>query len=159
RHVGAIRWMRLDVIAFLVTVVFGVFTYGALHAALREHRAVVTCAMVAVMLAYAAIVVSVPRLRLRLDQAGDNAYYLGLLLTLTSMAFALYDFGTAVGGTEVTRGPRAGAQQIIANFGVALATTITGIFLRVFLQQMRVDPGEVESMTRVELAEASKRVR
>jgi methyl-accepting chemotaxis protein len=93
------------------------------------------------------------RFRVRLDQAGDNAYYLGLLFTLTSMAFALYEFGLA---TELEG---SGVEQIISNFGIALASTVAGIFLRVFLHQMRVDPADVESMTRIELSDASKRVR
>ena len=54
---------------------------------------------------------------------------------------------------------RSGVEQIIANFGIALASTIAGIFLRVLLHQMRVDPGDVEGMTRIELADASKRVK
>jgi hypothetical protein len=71
------------------------------------------------------------------------------------MAFALYDFGVI---TQVTRSV-AGVQQIIANFGIALATTIGGIFLRVTLHQMRVDPADLEAMTRVELTEAAMRLR
>jgi archaellum component FlaC len=53
----------------------------------------------------------------------------------------------------------AGTASILSNFGVALASTIAGIFLRVILHQIRVDPADVESMTRIELAEAAKRVK
>jgi hypothetical protein len=107
------------------------------------------------MCGYAALVVLVPRLRVRMDQAGDNSYYLGLLFTLSSMAFALYDFGVITRGTASI----AGVQQIISNFGIALATTIAGIFLRVVLHQMRVDPADLEAMTRIELTEAAARLR
>ena len=51
------------------------------------------------------------------------------------------------------------SRQIIGNFGVALGSTIAGIFLRVLLHQMRVDPADLENMTRIELADASKRVK
>jgi hypothetical protein len=156
----AIRSSRGDAVAFVAAVLLGAALYAGLHVVLHLPQLVVTAAIIAVMLLYAATVVRVPRLRVRLDQAGDNAYYLGLLFTLMSMAFALYEFGTAT--TELTEGQQlrsAGVQQIISNFGIALASTITGIFLRVFLHQMRIDPGEVEGMTRIELAEASKRVR
>jgi hypothetical protein len=110
------------------------------------------------MALYAFTVAKVPRLRVRLDQAGDNAYYLGLLFTLISMAVTLYEFsGTALGDGGAPA--RSGVEQIIANLGVALGSTIAGIFLRVLLHQMRVDPGDVEGMTRIELADASKRVK
>lgn len=149
-RIDSIRLNRLDLIAFIGTFLAGVILYVTLYVFLGLHQTIVTIAIVGVMLAYACLVYRVPRLRVRLDQAGDNAYYLGLLFTLMSMAFALYEFGEAQGGT--------GTQQIIANFGIALFSTIAGIFLRVVLHQMRVDPADVEAMTRIDLAEASKRV-
>ena len=90
-----------------------------------------------------------------MDLAGDNSYYLGLLFTLGSMAFALYDFRAEVQCPSNATG----VQQIISNFGIALATTIVGIFLRVTLHQMRVDPADLEAMTRIELTEAADRLR
>ena len=115
-----------------------------------------TTSLLGVMLLYAAVVAAVPRLRARLDQAGDNAYYLGLLFTRVSMALALYEFAMQSGTGSVDD---ARIAAIVGNFGVALATTISGIFLRIVLHQMRVDPADVEGMSRVELSEASKRVR
>lgn len=151
---------RGDLVAFSVAFGAGWAAYVLLHVVLQLRQPIVTTVIVAVMVVYATLVVRAPRLRVRLDQAGDNAYYLGLLFTLNSMAFALYQFGAAT--VEPENGPElrsAGVQQIISNFGIALASTIAGIFLRVFLHQMRVDPAEVEGMTRIELAEASKKVR
>lgn len=148
---------RLDIIVFFGTFVGGAVLYFLLHVWGAEQR-IVTAVVVGVMVIYAVVVAKVPRLRVRLDQAGDNAYYLGLLFTLVSMAVALWEFGAAVSGPEVTSS-RSGTQHIIANFGVALASTITGIFLRLLLHQMRVDPADVESMTRIELSEASKRIK
>lgn len=148
---------RLDIYVFFVAFCGGLALYFALKR-FGVGQLGQTAAVVSTMLAYAFAVARVPRLRVRLDQAGDNAYYLGLLFTLVSMAVALYEFrASALGDAGATA--RSGAEQIIANFGVALGSTIAGIFLRVLLHQMRVDPGDVESMTRIELAEASKRVK
>jgi len=149
---------RLDILVFVGSFFGGLVVYFVLRQ-LGVPQRFVTTSIIGVMLVYAAIVAIVPRLRVRLDQAGDNAYYLGLLFTLSSMAVALYEFGGTQIGSPTAAADGSGARQIIGNFGIALATTITGIFLRVFLHQMRVDPADVESMTRIELAEAAKRVK
>jgi methyl-accepting chemotaxis protein len=149
----ALRETRGDLLAFVGAFGAGLFLYILLHVWLDVRQAFVTLAILLVMAAYAVLAAKASRFRLRLDQAGDNAYYLGLLFTLTSMAFALYEFGLA---TELEG---SGVEQIISNFGIALASTVAGIFLRVFLHQMRVDPADVENMTRIELSDASKRVR
>jgi hypothetical protein len=159
RGVAAIRLSRLDVIAFAAAFVAGLVVYVVVHVLLRAPQWIVSAMIVGVMVLYAGSVWFVPRLRVRTDQAGDNAYYLGLLFTLMSMSFALYEFGGAVAADVSPARERAGAQQIIGNFGIALASTIAGIFLRVFMHQMRVDPADVESTTRIELSEASTRVR
>lgn len=157
-RLDAVKVSRLDVLAFITAFLLGVVSYFALRFLLlpEEHRQWwQTAAILTWMVGYALVVAKVPRLRVRLDQAGDNAYYLGLLFTLGSMAVALYDFGQSIkmGADE------AGTASILSNFGVALASTIAGIFLRVILHQIRVDPADVESMTRIELAEAAKRVK
>src|SRR6267142_1002392 len=92
RDVDAATTTRLDIIVFLLSVVLGVAAYSVLRF-LHVPQWVVTSSLVGLMLLYAVGVASIPRLRVRLDQAGDNAYYLGLLFTLVSMAFALYAFG------------------------------------------------------------------
>jgi hypothetical protein len=86
--------------------------------------------------------------RLRDDQSGDNLYYMGFLFTLTSLGVSLYQFSS--NGT---------VEQIVKNFGVAIATTIVGVALRIFFNQMRRDPIEVEHFARLELAEASRKVK
>jgi hypothetical protein len=142
-----------DLFAFGAAYLTGLTFYFVLHFLLAVNQLVLTLSIVAVMLGYAIFVVMLPRMRVRLDQAGDNAYYLGLLFTLTSMGVALYEFGAETGAGK------SGVDKIISNFGIALATTVMGIFLRVILHQMRVDPADVERTTRIELAEASKRVK
>jgi ElaB/YqjD/DUF883 family membrane-anchored ribosome-binding protein len=108
----------------------------------------VTAVPVLIMIGYA-LMLGVARLfRLRDDQSGDNLYYMGFLFTLTSLAVSLYQFDAAKS-----------AEQIVQNFGIAIASTIAGITLRILFNQMRRDPVEVEATARLELAEASRRVK
>jgi hypothetical protein len=107
----------------------------------------VTAVPVLVMIGYAVLLAARP-FRLRDDQSGDNLYYMGFLFTLTSLAVSLYQFSAA-----------GSAEQIVQNFGIAIASTIAGISMRIFFNQMRRDPIEVEASARMELAEASRRVK
>lgn len=100
------------------------------------------------MVAYAFVVQTSGTGRLRADQAGDNCYYLGLIYTLVSLAYAIFFFDPATTATTVVQG-----------FGIALATTIMGLVLRVFFNQSRVDLVETEDTARIELAEAAGRLK
>jgi methyl-accepting chemotaxis protein len=108
----------------------------------------VTAVPVLIMLGYAALLAMARLVRLRDDQSGDNLYYMGFLFTLTSLAVSLYRFSS----------DRA-ADLIVQNFGIAISSTIAGIALRIFFNQMRRDPVEVEGEARKELAEAARKVR
>jgi hypothetical protein len=112
--------------------------------------AAVTAIPVSIMLLYAAAVVFIRSLRLREDQSGDNLYYMGFLFTLTSLAVSLWQFDARADS---------GADDIVRNFGIAVASTIAGIALRIFMNQMRRDPVEVERVSRLELADAARRVK
>ena len=91
------------------------------------------------------------------DQAGDNAYYIGLLLTFASLGVALVKLVGLI-GTEPSdpEAPAAVEQiaQLIPDFGVALASTIFGIAARLWLQQQRMSPAEASEQTRRELERA-----
>jgi hypothetical protein len=50
------------------------------------------------------------------------------------------------------------SSKVLANFGVAITCTIIGIAFRVALNQLRVDPYDVEAASRVELSSATRRV-
>jgi hypothetical protein len=102
-----------------------------------------------VLITYAGAIWKSPKFRVREDRAGDSCYYLGFLFTLSSLAYALWEFGSH--GND----PR----LVIANFAVALSSTIIGLVLRVTFQQMREDPFEVEQESRVELSEAARRLK
>lgn len=108
----------------------------------------VTSVPVLIMIGYA-LMLGIARLfRLRDDQSGDNLYYMGFLFTLTSLAVSLYQFKA-----------EGAAEQIVQNFGIAIASTIAGITLRILFNQMRRDPIEVEATARLELADASRKVK
>lgn len=132
---------------------FGVFSlvgvaFIVIAKSLAWPAAVVTGAPVALMVGYAVAIILLRRLRLRDDQTGDNFYYMGFIFTLTSLAMSLVQYST---GSDVS--------EIVVNFGVAVASTIAGIVLRILFNLVRRDPVEVEHVARLELADASRRVR
>lgn len=114
-----------------------------------SSQLIVTAVPVGILLLYGIGTLVLKQYQLREDQTADNCYYLGFLYTLVSLAYALYLYHTDQGGTE----------DIITNFGIALWTTITGLFLRVFINQFRQDPVEIEREARLELGEAASRLR
>jgi hypothetical protein len=134
------------------SVFMGVVALGCIYILVAKLAGIdqffVTFVPVAIMLTYALVIYLARSLRLRDDQSGDNLYYMGFLITLTSLGVSLYQF-------SATRA----AEEIVQNFGIAIASTITGVALRVVFNQMRRDPVEVERMMRLELAEAARRVR
>ncbi|EJC75762.1 hypothetical protein Rleg10DRAFT_5597 [Rhizobium leguminosarum bv. trifolii WSM2012] len=90
-----------------------------------------------------------PGLRLHNEQAGDNLYYMGFLFTLTSLGTSLYRFTTGASSID----------DIVQNFGVAVSSTIVGVALRIFFNQMRRDPLDVDRTVRHELADMTRRVK
>jgi len=108
----------------------------------------VTLAPVALMFVYFALAFLASGLRLHDEQTGDNLYYMGFLFTLTSLGASLYQYEAA-----------SSIDDIVRNFGVAITSTITGIGLRIFYNQMRRDPLDIERTVRHELAESARRVR
>lgn len=150
---------RADLFAFGGAFVIGCAFIGIFKAA-EVRQIIITITVMAVIAGYAAVVALTPRMRLRLDQAGDNAYYLGLLFTLISMSLALYAVSVDVSSTaDASAAPSRTAERIIGDFGVALGSTIAGIFARLLLQQMRIDPSDVETTTRLQLSQAAEQLR
>lgn len=103
---------------------------------------------IAVMFLYAGLIWRYGSGRLQSDQAGDNCYYLGLIFTLASLAYAIFTFDPANTATTIIQG-----------FGIALATTIFGLVLRVIFNQGRPDLEEVESGARHDLIDAVARLK
>jgi hypothetical protein len=108
----------------------------------------ITLAAVASMVLYALLIGFSGTGRLRADQAGDNCYYLGLIYTLASLAYSISKFD-----------PANSASTIVQGFGIALATTIVGLVLRVFFNQGRPDMENLEETARLELTEATARLK
>ncbi len=134
-------------------IIFGIFmTAGMVFIIVAKllglPSVLVTTVPVLLMLGYAAMIVFARALRLRNDQTGDNFYYMGFIFTLVSLGVSLIQYSSG-----------AGVDEIIRNFGIAVASTIAGIILRIVFNQIRRDPVEVETVTRLELADAAKRVR
>src|SRR5690554_6436693 len=69
RRVWLAAEARVDVGLFIGAFVAGTTLYFLLHAVLNVRQVVVTSAIVAVMAMYVALVLVVPRLRVRMDQA------------------------------------------------------------------------------------------
>lgn len=134
-------------LVFVVFTVMGVF-YIISAKALGAPALLVTSVPVFLMVGYAVCIWLFKALRLRSDQSGDNFYYMGFIFTLTSLAITLIQYSDGVN-----------AAAIISNFGVAVASTIAGIVLRIVFNLFRRDPVEVEHESRLELSEAARRVR
>ena len=117
-------------------------------------QSIITAVMVSIVVFYTIVVLAYARLFLRLDQAGDNAYYLGLIFTLLSMMFALFTVSDRLYAASDRQ-----IESVIGDFGLALATTLAGIVCRLFLHQMRTDPADIERQTRLELAGAAESMR
>lgn len=117
---------------------------------LVDSQLVVTVVPCGLMLWYAALLWNFDESRARYDSAGDNLYYLGFLFTLTSLAYSLYRFTADEGDTEI----------IVTNFGIAIATTILGMALRILLARPVVDdPAVTEDAARLELATTARKLR
>lgn len=90
------------------------------------------------------------RASVSVDRASDNAYYLGLLLTLFSLAYSLVKL---VGFNIENEESIGNVIGLLPDFGLALASTIAGILVRVLLQLIRNDPMDVENDAREKLGD------
>lgn len=141
---------RADPTGPLVFIIFSLagVLYIVFAKAFNVDAILVTLVPVLLMIGYAVSIWLFRALRLRSDQSGDNFYYMGFIYTLTSLAVTLIQYAD---GTN--------AAEIIRNFGVAVASTIAGIVLRIVFNLFRRDPIEVEHESRLELSEATRKVR
>ncbi|GIT90453.1 hypothetical protein JANAI62_00650 [Jannaschia pagri] len=99
-----------------------------------------------VIVAYAGLTWFLRSARLEPEQIGDNAYYLGFVLTLCSLAYTLW----ALGAVEAEA---AFIAEVVSGFGVALTSTVVGVAVRVFLMQFRIDLVAREREAQLALAE------
>lgn len=107
-----------------------------------------------VLVLYAIIAFTSTSLRLEPEVIGDNTYYLGFLFTLTSLSVTLYFVVESVAEDRAKLIP-----EVISGFGVALVSTIFGVFIRVLMMQFRLDLVSRERETRVEIDQAARQLR
>lgn len=105
-----------------------------------------------VLVAYVLATLFAGQLMIEPESIGDNAYYLGFLLTLASLSVTLVQLARASEQTDALR-------EIIAGFGVALSSTIVGVFLRVLLAQIRPDIVARDREARAALHQAAREFR
>lgn len=101
---------------------------------------------------YAAVVWLSGGLQIEPETIGDNCYYLGFLFTLTSLAVTLYRISP--NGEADMAGSAIG--EILSGFGVALSSTIVGVFLRVGFMQIRPDIVARDRVMRRDLHQATR---
>ena len=104
------------------------------------------------------------RSSISVDRASDNIYYLGLLFTLTSLAYSLVKISIFTSEASVTTTDLTGLRgnrilTLLPDFGLALFSTIAGIFGRIYLQQLRSDPLDIETEAREELGRSVRELR
>jgi hypothetical protein len=108
---------------------------------------------VVVLLAYVAACLALRSLGTEPETIGDNSYYLGFLFTLASLSVTLYKIRD-ISTNEIDLIP-----LVISGFGVALTSTIAGVFLRVFLLQLRPDIVARDREARRDLAAGARDLR
>jgi hypothetical protein len=110
----------------------------------------VALCMASVLISYSLVIFATKRYRLREDVAADNLYFLGFLYTVQSLITSLYIFSNSSDGS---------ALAVVGDLGVGLVTTLLGLFLRVYFQQLRVAPEEIEEKVRVDITIVAERSR
>jgi hypothetical protein len=124
----------LDRAAFILAFVFG--AGGSIFLkVLGVHPFIAAGYAALILVLYAVSAWAGGRIKLEPETIGDNCYYLGFLFTLTSLSYTLYQMSTP----NLDSGNPVNIPAVISGFGVALSSTIFGVFLRVLLMQLRPD--------------------
>ncbi len=140
---------NLDRFFFIMAFVVGVG--GGIMLKLAGAPALVSASFSAVVLLFYAFKAwTGGRLQIEPETIGDNCYYLGFLFTLASLAFTLYQMSEP----SANSGKPIEIPAVISGFGVALSSTIVGVFLRVLMMQMRTDFVAKDKAIRVDLDRA-----
>ena len=89
-----------------------------------------------VVIFYAIFIFNKGKNVLNQDQLGDSVYYLGFLITLIALIFALFDMSKDLS-----------AEVIIPKFAIALVTTVVGIFIRIYASQFAPSQEDINEMS------------
>lgn len=144
-------WREIpDQISFIVAFALGAL--GSLYLKSSNVDLPVVAAVYAgsIILLYALMAGIAGRWKFEPEAIGDNCYYLGFLITLSSLAYTLYQVDAA---ETATGGDGTGdiIPEVISGFGVALSSTIFGVFLRVLFMRLRPDPENIDPELRAEI--------
>jgi len=143
------KWRERLPLGLYGTLTIGGMIFIMTAKTLEWNSWIVTLVPIILMATYFVACVGILKgLRLHNEQAGDNLYYMGFLFTLTSLGASLFRFSAG-----------ASVDDIVQNFGVAVSSTIVGVTLRIFFNQMRRDPLDVDRTVRHELTEMTRRVK
>lgn len=85
-------------------------------------------------------------------QFADSVYYIGFLLTLISMIVSLFALATPLSGELELGG-------VVSRFGVALATTVVGLMIRIYLTNFRITIDDSVGRTEAALSKAGANLR
>ena len=125
---------NLDRAAFLLAFLFGAVG-SLLLKALGAHPFIPAGFAAFILGLYAFVAWAGGRVKIEPETIGDNCYYLGFLFTLASLAYTLYQ----VADPSLNVGRPVNITEVISGFGLALSSTIFGVFLRVWMMQLRPD--------------------
>ena len=98
------------------------------------------------MVLYAVFVWLAPKSKRDVSDA-DNAYYMGFIFTMISLGLALYQI-------ETDKYNNINVSKLVQSFGIALSSTIVGIFLRILISPKRQDIDAEETSARAALQES-----
>lgn len=106
-----------------------------------------------ILISYAILVRVGSSSQIEPETVGDNCYYLGFLFTLVSLAVTLFELQSQNDrATEIL-------PVIVSGFGIALASTILGIILRIWFFQQRTDIVARDRENQIEVQKAVKNFR
>jgi hypothetical protein len=109
---------------------------------------IAVAAVVAVVLLYGFMLWCWPQWHVNEYQSGEAANHLGFILALVVLAYALWEFGTE----------RSNVPAVARGFAVAVAAVASGVAVRVFFQQFRVDLDDIDTGVRIALGDAAHEV-
>lgn len=130
---------------FIISLTGGAFIY-LLSAFQGVNELLLHLIPILSMLLYASIVCAVPKSRRDVSDA-DNAYFMGFIFTMISLGIALYQIQT-------DKNDNIDVSRLVQSFGIALSSTIVGIFLRILISPRRQDIDAEETSARLALQES-----
>jgi hypothetical protein len=129
---------------FVSITLLGIFSY-LVAASFGIPTSALFLIPLAAMTIYCIIISLVPAKHRDVADA-DNAYYMGFIFTMTSLGFALFKIEP--------QGDNIATSKLIREFGIALSSTIWGIFLRIVISPKRQDIDSEEATARSLLQES-----